>query len=200
MKLLIATRNPGKLKEFQQILKSLDFKLLSLDQIKTLPQDFDIPETGKTFKANAILKAKAYGEKTQLMTVADDSGLMIDYLNGQPGVHSSRFAQGNHQAAMQKILKSLTSLPQSKRTAKFVSVLALYNPQTKKITLFTGESHGWIASKPQGQTGFGYDPIFFSKDLNKTYGQATNQEKNQVSHRAQALKKLKVFLSQLPIE
>lgn len=200
MKLLIATRNPGKLKEFQQILKSLDFKLLSLDQIKTLPQDFDIPETGKTFKANAILKAKAYGEKTQLMTVADDSGLMIDYLNGQPGVHSSRFAQGDHQAAMQKILKSLTSLPQSKRTAKFVSVLALYNPQTKKITLFTGESHGWIASKPQGQTGFGYDPIFFSKDLNKTYGQATNQEKNQVSHRAQALKKLKVFLSQLPIE
>lgn len=200
MKLLIATRNPGKLKEFQQILKSLDFKLLSLDQIKTLPQDFDIPETGKTFKANAILKAKAYGEKTQLMTVADDSGLMIDYLNGQPGVYSSRFAQGDHQAAMQKILKSLTSLPQSKRTAKFVSVLALYNPQTKKITLFTGESHGWIASKPQGQTGFGYDPIFFSKDLNKTYGQATNQEKNQVSHRAQALKKLKVFLSQLPIE
>lgn len=200
MKLLIATRNPGKLKEFQQILKPLDFKLLSLDQIKTLPQDFDIPETGKTFKANAILKAKAYGEKTQLMTVADDSGLMIDYLNGQPGVHSSRFAQGDHQAAMQKILKSLTSLPQSKRTAKFVSVLALYNPQTKKITLFTGESHGWIASKPQGQTGFGYDPIFFSKDLNKTYGQATNQEKNQVSHRAQALKKLKVFLSQLPIE
>lgn len=200
MKLLIATRNPGKLKEFQQILKSLDFKLLSLDQIKTLPQDFDIPETGKTFKANAILKAKAYGEKTQLMTVADDSGLMIDYLNGQPGVHSSRFAQGDHQAAMQKILKSLTSLPQSKRTAKFVSVLALYNPQTKKITLFTGESHGWIVSKPQGQTGFGYDPIFFSKDLNKTYGQATNQEKNQVSHRAQALKKLKVFLSQLPIE
>jgi len=200
MKLLIATRNPGKLKEFQQILKSLDFKLLSLDQIKTLPQDFDIPETGQTFKANAILKAKAYGEKTQLMTVADDSGLMIDYLNGQPGVHSSRFAQGDHQAAMQKILKSLTSLPRSKRTAKFVSVLALYNPQTKKITLFTGESHGWIASKPQGQTGFGYDPIFFSKDLNKTYGQATNQEKNQVSHRAQALKKLKVFLSQLPIE
>lgn len=200
MKLLIATRNPGKLKEFQQILKPLDFKLLSLDQIKTLPQDFDIPETGKTFKANAILKAKAYGEKSQLMTVADDSGLMIDYLNGQPGVHSSRFAQGDHQAAMQKILKSLTSLPQSKRTAKFVSVLALYNPQTKKITLFTGESHGWIASKPQGQTGFGYDPIFFSKDLNKTYGQATNQEKNQVSHRAQALKKLKVFLSQLPIE
>lgn len=195
MKLLIATRNPGKLKEFQQILKSLDFKLLSLDQIKTLPQDFDIPETGQTFKANAILKAKAYGEKTQLMTVADDSGLMVDYLNGQPGVHSSRFAQGDHQAAMQKILKSLTSLPQSKRTAKFVSVLALYNPQTKKITLFTGESHGWIASKPQGQTGFGYDPIFFSKDLNKTYGQATNQEKNQVSHRAQALKKLKRYLS-----
>jgi XTP/dITP diphosphohydrolase len=200
MKLLIATRNPGKLKEFQQILKSLDFKLLSLDQIKTLPQDFDIPETGKTFKANAILKAKAYGEKTQLMTVADDSGLMVDYLNGQPGVHSSRFAQGDHQAAMQKILKSLISVPQSKRTAKFVSVLALYNPQTKKITLFTGESHGWIASKPQGQTGFGYDPIFFSKDLNKTYGQATNQEKNQVSHRAQALKKLAAFLSQSPIE
>jgi XTP/dITP diphosphohydrolase len=200
MKLLIATRNPDKLKEFRQILDSANYQLLSLDQIKSIPQDFDVKETGSTFKQNAILKAKTYGQKTQLLTVADDSGLMIDHLRGFPGVNSARFAQGSFQSAMQRILGKLKNVSQSKRTAKFVSLIALYHPQTKETHTFTGECHGWIAPAPQGTRGFGYDPIFLSKDLNKTFGQVSPKQKNQISHRAQALKKLKVFLSQSPIE
>jgi len=199
MELLIATRNPGKLKEIKQALKNLPHKIIDLSQTN-IPPDFDILETGKTFKANAILKARGFGKKSQLLTFADDSGLAIDYLNGFPGVNSARFAQKDFKTAMQKILKKLTNIPKEKRLAKFVSVLAIYNPQTKKIHTITGECHGWINFKPKGNHGFGYDPIFLSKDLNKTFGEASLKEKNKISHRAKTLAQLKEYLSQTKIK
>ena len=199
MELLIATRNPDKCKEIKQILKNVSYKIIDLSQTN-IPSDFDIPETGETFKANAILKAKGFGEKSQLLTFADDSGLIIDALDGQPGIHSARFAQGDFKTAMQKILKKLTGIPKEKRLAKFVSVLAIYNPQTRKIHTITGECHGWIDFKPKGSHGFGYDPIFLSKDLNKTFGEASLKEKNKISHRAKALAQLKQYLSQTKIK
>jgi len=133
-----------------------------------------------------------------MLTVADDSGLAIDALDGQPGIHSARFAQGDFNTAMTKLLNQLKAVKKDDRTAQFISVLALYDPNTKKIITFTGKAHGWITDK-QGKKGFGYDPIFFSKKLKKTFGQASDQEKNKISHRAQTLKKLLVYLSKLEI-
>lgn len=188
-KLLIATQNQHKLKELKVILKHLPFAITGLDQLG-LPKNFQVKETGSTFCQNAVIKARAYAEKTNLLTIADDSGLMIDYLKGKPGVHSARYAQGNFKTAMNKILQLLKAVPQLQRQAHFSCCIALYNPDTNSYKTFTGSAHGWIAFKPQGNHGFGYDPIFFSPDLNKTFGQALPTEKNQLSHRAQALKKL----------
>jgi len=195
MKLLIATRNSGKFKEFKKILSPLGYTVISLNQLKTIPSDFQVKETGQTFKANAILKAKAYGNKAQILTLADDSGLIIDSLPGQLGVNSAQFAQGNYLKAQKKIIKLLKHLSSSKRQAHYQICLCLYNPQTNKLNTFNAECHGQIANKPQGQHGFGYDPIFLSQALNKTFGQASQTEKNQVSHRAKAIKKLTQFLS-----
>jgi len=193
MKILLASQNQDKLKETQSILQGLSLKVLLPSQVGLSP-DFDVAETGKTFKQNAVIKAKAYGDKTKLLSLADDSGLIIDYLNGQPGIHSARFAQGDFSKACQKILKLLKNVPQEKRTARFICTIALYNPQTKVVKTFTGKTQGWIAFKPQGKGGFGYDPIYISNDLNKTFAQASTKEKNKFSHRAQALKKLKNYL------
>jgi len=170
-KLLIATQNQHKLKELKVILKHLPFAIIGLDQLG-LPKKFQVKETGSTFCQNAVIKATAYAEKTNLLTIADDSGLMIDYLN------------------MNKILQLLKAVPQLQRQAHFSCCIALYNPDTNSYKTFTGSAHGWIAFKPQGNQGFGYDPIFFSPDLNKTFGQALPAEKNRLSHRAKALKKL----------
>ena len=196
MKLLIATQNQAKLKEIKQILTNIPHTLVTPSQTN-LPKNFDVPETGKTFKANALLKAKAFAQKTNLFTAADDSGLVIDALNGQPGIHSARFANNDFSTAMKKILIKLEKIPQSQRTAKFVCVIALYHPQKKTTVYFTGETHGWIV-KPKGNNNFGYDPIFLSKDLNITFGQASFKQKNQVSARARAFNQLKTYLSQSP--
>ncbi len=195
MKLLIATRNPGKFKEFKKILSPLGYTIISLNQLKAIPSDFQVKETGKTFKANAILKAKAYGNKAKILTLADDSGLIIDSLPGQLGVNSAQFAKGNYLKAQKKIIKLLKHLSLSKRQAHYQICLCLYNPQTNQVNTFSAQCHGQIADQPQGQSGFGYDPIFFSPVLSKTFGQASQAEKNQVSHRAKAIKKLIQFLS-----
>jgi len=195
MKLLIATRNLGKFKEFKKILSPLGYTIINLNQLKTIPLSFEVKETGKTFKANAILKAKTYGSKAKILTLADDSGLIIDHFPDRLGVNSAQFAKGNYKKAQKKIIHLLKYLPSSKRQAHYQICLALYNPQTNKLHTFNAECHGQIADKPQGQHGFGYDPIFLSQALNKTFGQATQTEKNQVSHRAKAIKKLTQFLS-----
>lgn len=190
IKIMLATQNKDKLKEFQTLLKPYNFHPLLPS--KNLP----VPETGKTFKANALLKARAYAWFFGLPVIADDSGLCIDYLNGQPGINSHRFALNGFPAARRKILKLLQPLPHSQRTAKFVCCLAYVNPQTKISRVFTGQVRGFIAIKEIGSNGFGYDPIFFCPDLNKTFGEASSDEKNQFSHRAKALKKLLSFLKQ----
>jgi len=195
MKILFASQNQDKLKELQNLQgQTLQVLQVILPSQAGLPADFDVAETGKTFKQNAVLKAKAYGEKTKLLSLADDSGLIIDYLNGEPGIHSARFAQGDFPQACQKILQLLKNVPQEKRTARFICTIALYNPKTKKIKTFTGKAEGWIAFKLQGKGGFGYDPIFIPNALNKTFAQASSKEKNKFSHRAKALEKLKNYL------
>ena len=186
--ILIATQNQGKLNEYRKLLKP--HQIISLKQLKSFPQNFKVKETGHTFKQNAIIKAKAYGQKTNLPSLADDSGLSIDHLKGFPGVKSARFAKGNYPAANQKILKLLKDLPKSKRTASFKIAIAIFNPQTKKLKTITAQTNGWIAFKVRGKNGFGYDPIFVSSTLNKTFAEFTQNQKNKLSHRAKALKQL----------
>lgn len=190
-KLLIATQNPGKIREIKEILKDIPFELKTLNDINF---GEEVPETGRSFKENAILKAKAIGEKAKLLTLAEDSGLEVDALGGRPGILSARYIKGSDEDRYNKLLDELKEIPKERRTARYKAVIAIYNPETKNIETFEGISEGRITEEPRGSNGFGYDPIFFNLDLGKTNGQASLEEKNRVSHRARALNKLKNFL------
>lgn len=190
--LLIATHNKNKLQEIKEILQDIPFKIKSLIDIGFSEE---IKETGGSFKENAKIKAVFVGKRTGLFTLAEDSGLEIDALDGRPGIYSARYEMGSDLDRINKILNELKDTPKEKRTARFMSVIALFNPQTKNILFFKGVSRGLITEKPLGDGGFGYDPIFFNLDLGKTNAQATSEEKNRVSHRASALKKVKQYLS-----
>ena len=214
--LLIATRNKGKFNEFVGILKDLPFKLIFLNDLprfldsSTSEVDYsrnlgtcsiskaklfnNVKETGSTFEENAVLKAKTYGKMSGLLTLADDSGLCVDYLDGGPGVKSRRFSSGNDKDRYQKLLKIMEKMPKKDRKAKFISVICLYNPQNRNIIITSGECPGEIAFKPKGKHGFGFDPVFIVEGLDKHFAELTLEEKNQVSHRAKALKKIKKFL------
>lgn len=194
--LVIATYNKGKLSEINQILKNIPFELKSLDLIGFTDE---IAETGNSFKENAHIKAVTVGKKTGLLTLAEDSGLEVDALSGKPGIYSARYAPGNDEDRVNKVLHELEGLPEEKRTARFVCVAALFDPKINKTYFFEGESRGVITEKPIGKNGFGYDPIFYNLDLNKTNSEATVEEKNSVSHRARALIKVKQFLPHVQV-
>ncbi len=194
MKILVATRNEHKLKEFINLLKPLSFTIINPDQVKTIPKNFDVPETGTTFKQNAVLKANGFGQLTNFLTLADDSGFTIDHLNGKPGIYSSRFAKGDFKQARIRILQLLKAVSKSNRTAQFRCALALYNPKTKQTKTFIGISHGHISYKEKGTSGFGYDSIFMPNDTGKTYAEIPENQKNQISHRGLAFKKLVNYL------
>lgn len=186
--LIIATGNQGKIREINDILKKIPFKLITFKDIK---YSDEVEETGKTFEENAEIKARVVGEKTQLMTLAEDSGLEVDALDGKPGIYSARYRKGTDLDRIKKVLEELEGIAREKRTARFKSVIAIYDPTNKKTQTFEGVAQGYITDKPLGKNGFGYDPIFFSDDIRKTFGQASDEEKNKVSHRAKALEKAK---------
>ena len=189
--LLIATYNNGKLLEIKQILNKIPFDLKSLGQISFKD---NINESGKTFKENAKLKAEYAGKKSGFLTLAEDSGLEVDHLRGKPGIYSARFAPGSDQDRVNKVIRELIGIPEEKRTARFVCVAALFDPEKSKTIFFEGESRGLITEAPVGNNGFGYDPIFYNFNLKKTNAQASSEEKNLVSHRARALNKVRTFL------
>ena len=193
--LLIATKNKKKRREIKDILGKINFKILDLEDIGF---DEKIKETGKTYKENAVLKAETVGKKTGYLTLSEDSGLEVDALAGAPGIYSARFAKGTDKKRIEKLLEKLQKIPQEKRTARFQSCIVLYDPLKKKTYSFTGISEGYITKKPLGKGGFGYDPVFFNLDLGKTNSQATRREKNQVSHRAKALKKARKIIKRIP--
>jgi XTP/dITP diphosphohydrolase len=193
--IIIATKNHGKVKEFEALLSPMGFQVQSL---LDYPNSIDVEETGTTFEENAILKAEAISRQYQRMTIADDSGLSIDYLGGKPGIFSARFAgpAKDDQANMMKVLEDLsvvTSLED--RSARFICVLALSSPGQKTKTV-EGSCEGYIAMEPQGENGFGYDPIFIVKNGNKTMANLPKEEKNRISHRADAIKKLTEIIKQ----
>lgn len=196
-KILFATTNEGKVKEINKILGEFPIKVLSLKDLKSSSiAALDIEETGSTFIENATIKAKGYAEATGLLTLCDDSGLAVDALHGNPGVYSKRYGPTDD-ARNQKLLRELSGVEEFKRSARFICAIAIYDPNTKNTNIVEGESKGFITRKPIGENGFGYDPIFYSTELNKTFAQASILEKNQVSHRGRAMKKAKKILAQM---
>jgi len=192
---VIATRNTGKLRELEAILAPLSLKLISLKDFPEIP---DVLEDGATFSENAGKKARTVAHLTGRLTIADDSGLCVDVLQGRPGIFSSRFAgdTATDRERCQKLLDEMTGIPEGQRGAEFVCVMAIVSPEGEMQTV-EGKCRGRITFTPQGKHGFGFDPIFFVPELGKTMAELTPEVKNQISHRGQALKKLKLILSQL---
>lgn len=190
MKIAIATNNPGKLREIRAILGGFFDEALSLSDLGI---DIDIEETGTTLTENALIKARTIRDLTGLPALADDSGLMVDALGGAPGVYSARYAGEEHDDKKNNalLLKNLEGKP---RDAKFCSVIALCYPDGRELTA-EGSVRGVILEEERGTGGFGYDPLFFSPELGKTFAEATPEEKNSVSHRSRALRAMLELLS-----
>ena len=190
MKFVLASKNPHKLAELQRILGDMDVEVVLESQVGV---DVDVEETGETFEENSLLKAKAVMEATGLPAIADDSGLCVNALNGAPGVYSARYGgEGlSDQERYRLVLEALRG--QVDRGARFVSVVTACFPGGDVLTA-RGECPGTIAYAPQGENGFGYDPVFFVPPLRKTFAQMTAEEKNAISHRGRALEKFKVEL------
>lgn len=183
--LLVATRNQGKVAEISEILGSLDVVSFNLDDVGV---DLEVEESGKTFEENAILKARLYARQTGLLTLADDSGLEVDALDGRPGVHTARFGGPGltPKQRYQLLLDSLSSVPWGKRSARFRCAVALARGK-ELLGTATGVCEGMIAFEPAGEGGFGYDPIFYLPERKKTMAQLPPAEKHRISHRGRAL-------------
>lgn len=186
--LLIATGNLGKVREYAELLSGIPFELVSL---KDLGITHEVDETGETFEENAWLKASEYAEISGLLTLADDSGLEVDALGGDPGVRSARYGgdacQGDEDR-VSLLLKNLEDAPWDKRTARFRCVIAVVESGGTAVTQAEGSVDGMIQYSPQGDDGFGYDPVFFIPSHYRTLAQISLAEKNQLSHRGNAAK------------
>ncbi len=183
MKIIAATKNKNKIREIHKIFSPLGFDVITQSEAGI---DIDVEETGNTFEKNALIKARAVAMLCDDYVLSDDSGLCIDALGGKPGVYSARYA-GDGASDSDKINKVLSELDgEQNRRARFVSSMAFIFPDGTEITA-RGEVIGRILSEPRGENGFGYDPIFFSDELGKTFAEATMEEKNSVSHRSRAL-------------
>ncbi|MDI6907678.1 MAG: XTP/dITP diphosphatase [Thermoanaerobacterales bacterium] len=184
-RLVLATRNAGKVRELASILGPLGVDVVSLADYPGLPE---IPEEGETFEANAVFKAREVARLTGETALADDSGLDVDALGGAPGVHSARFAgePKDDAANNAKLLRLLEGIPPEKRTARFRCVVALATPEGEVYTA-EGVSEGVILDKPRGENGFGYDPLFYVPSLGRTFAELDMDAKNRISHRGRAL-------------
>lgn len=194
-KVILATNNEGKVRELSSLISGelWEFTTPAREGI-----ELDVEETGVTFEANAILKAKSYCRASGLPALADDSGLEVDALNGDPGVYSARYAgpDATDEKRNELLLSALSNVPWDKRTARFRCVVALVFPEDR-IILCKGKCSGIIALAPKGENGFGYDPIFYLPELDKTMAELSPEQKNEISHRAQASRKASEFLADL---
>lgn len=191
--LLIATHNAGKIRELNELLSDLPLRLRRLSEF---PQIAEVEETGETFAANAELKARLYSRQTNLWTLADDSGLEVDALDGAPGVLSARYGGANATDAERnaRLLAALSRTDDPQRTARFNCAIALYEPETETTRIFSGTCEGRIARHPRGNKGFGYDPLFVPDGYTQTFGELPDELKQQISHRARALKAVRAYL------
>ena len=200
--IIVATKNEGKLKEIKTILGGLNIKIKSL---RDFPDIADIKETGFSFYENALIKAKTIYELTNVPTLADDSGLCVEFLDGMPGVFSARFAGSSDSAESgntndkknnEKLLKLMKGLTSEERRAYFKCVMVFYYGADKFINA-SGKFEGYIAEKESGKNGFGYDPLFFLPEYNKTSAEISSEEKNKISHRYKTLAALREKLESI---
>lgn len=184
-KIIFATTNKGKLKEIRAVLGDM-FEIISLEDANI---DIKIDENGKTFEENALIKAKTIMNATGKIVLADDSGLEVDYMNKEPGIYSARFMGENtsYDIKNNEILKRLEGVPEEKRTARFVCVIACAFPDGRELTS-RATIEGIIGYEIKGENGFGYDPIFYVPEYGKTTAELSMEEKNKISHRGKALK------------
>ena len=185
MKLVLASKNQHKLVEMQTILGQLGLEVVLESEVGV---DVDVEETGITFMENAILKAKAVCEASGMAAIADDSGLVVDALNGEPGVYSARYGGKDSDAARTAyLLENMADVPEETRTARFVSAIACALPDGRVVTA-RGTCEGMILFHTQGDNGFGYDPVFYVPEIGMTFAEADGDRKNAISHRGNALK------------
>lgn len=194
LEIIIATKNLGKVKEIKDILDNSNIKILPKKDFPQLPK---IDEDGKTFQENALKKACKISKYTGKVCLADDSGLEIDYLEGKPGIYSSRWGN-NDEERINKVLNLLENVPENKRNAKFVCVLVLAFPDGRKY-MVKEECQGKISFIPRGKHGFGYDPIFLIPEYNQTFAELGDKIKNQISHRGKALRRMIKIINELVV-
>ncbi len=207
MEIVLATRNKKKIEEMQRILSGMDINILSMDDFPSCPE---VEEDMDTFEGNAIKKAVSAARFTNKMAVADDSGLEVYALNGAPGVRSARYAgeRANDSANIEKLLNEMRDISDGQRGARFVCCIALAFPDASsvplrikgergKILTFFGFAEGVIGRETKGKMGFGYDPVFYPKGHNKSFAEMSSEQKDALSHRGNALEKLKKYLMSL---
>jgi XTP/dITP diphosphohydrolase len=192
MRLLIATTNPGKVREYRALLSGLELELVGLNEVGV---DVDVVETGDTYAANAELKARAYAQLSGLLTLADDSGLEVDALGGRPGVYSARYAPDSP-TRIQKLLGEMIDVPDDQRAAQFQCAIVLATPDGS-ITATQGSCEGVIVHEARGSNGFGFDPVFFMPEYSATMAELPDDVKNQISHRAHAAQKMRAILASI---
>ncbi len=193
--LLVATTNPGKAKEIKRLLAGLNIRIESLSDYPGFGQ---FEEKGSTFEENSCGKAIFYSLQYPGLVLAEDSGLEVEALQGKPGVFSARFSgpRATDKKNINKLLRLMKNIPEKKRKARFICVVSLAR-RGKILKVYRGELKGRILEKPRGQRGFGYDPVFFYPPLGRTLAELTTEEKNEISHRGRALKKMRTYLEKL---
>jgi XTP/dITP diphosphohydrolase len=193
-KIILASNNNGKIKEFREIFKDMDIELVPM---KEAGIDVDIEENGETFEENSLIKARTVCKLSGCITIADDSGLEVDYLDGQPGVYSARFMghDTSYDIKNKAIIYKLKGVSGKDRSARFVAVIAAVFPDGRELVT-RGTMEGIIGQEPLGENGFGYDPILFLPEYNKSSAELAPEEKNKISHRGKALEKMKAALAE----
>ena len=196
-KLLLASRNRHKIEELEQMLAHLNIEVISLDDVADMPA---IEEDGKTFSENASKKARLTAMHTGFTCLADDSGLVVDALGGQPGVYSARFAgeDADDRKNNRKLMQMLQGFDSERRQARFICVIAISDPQGNICTV-EGKCEGRIDYEERGTGGFGYDPLFIPEGYSQTFAELSREEKNRISHRGQALLKARTLLEKIPV-
>jgi XTP/dITP diphosphohydrolase len=188
MKIVLATRNPGKLKELQELAE--DSGMNDIAELVLAPDHFDAIEDGSTFVENAAIKATKAAKLTSCFALADDSGLEVDYLSGRPGIHSARYAPGDDQNRRRKLLDELKPATKEQRSAAFVCAMVLCDPTGNVMHTVLAKWRGVIAFEERGANGFGFDQIFYLPELNKTAAELASARKNSLSHRGQAFREM----------
>jgi XTP/dITP diphosphohydrolase len=192
MRLLVATTNPGKVREYRQLLNGLNCDLIGLSELGIAQE---VAETGSTYEENALLKAREYATLSSLLTLADDSGLEVDALDGRPGVHSARYAPDSP-TRIRRLLTEMQGIPLDRRAARFQCVIALARPDSR-AEITSGTCEGRIATEARGSNGFGFDPVFYVSGLGMTMAELPEDVKNQISHRARAAQKMRPILERI---